>query len=73
MGRAKYRWRTRLRGRLPWSPPVYLLVPKGRKDCGDHEWYNSDNRLESCLHCVAQRPYDPAHFTPARCDYPMSS
>ncbi|HET7667903.1 MAG TPA: hypothetical protein VFK56_17915 [Mycobacterium sp.] len=60
--KVRYRWRTRLRKVLPWTPPLYLLVPKGRGDCGDHAWYNSDNIVEECLHCVAERPYDPAHF-----------
>ena len=62
MTRAKYRWRTRLRVALPYRPPVYLLVPKGRRDCGDHSWYNHDNVVERCMHCVAERPYDSAHF-----------
>lgn len=60
----RYRWRTRLRKLLPMRPPLYLLVPKGGHDCGDHEWYNSDYVTEECYHCRAgRRPYDPEHFT----------
>jgi len=56
--RGKYRWRTRLRRALPYRPPVYLLVPKGRGDCGNHEWYNQDQVTDSCYHCAAgTRPH----------------
>lgn len=51
----KYRWRTALRVRLPWRPPLYQLVPKGRHDCGDHEWYRVDDRTAACYHCVVGR------------------
>jgi hypothetical protein len=46
----RYRKRTELRGLLPrwlvWS------APKGRHDCGDHEWYRSDASVDRCYHCV---------------------
>ncbi len=39
------------------------VAGKPNDDCGDHEWYNSDNVVEHCYHCAAgQRPYDAAHF-----------
>lgn len=46
---------------LPYRPPVYRLVPKGRKDCGNHEWGQWDSDSEVCYYCVAERPYDPDH------------
>src|ERR1017187_5936692 len=33
----RYRWRTRLRGTLPWF--VVRWIPKGSGDCGNHQWY----------------------------------
>jgi hypothetical protein len=59
--RGRYRWRTRvrrvLRLRLGW------LSPKGKADCGDHEWYNHDGVTERCYHCSAgKRPYRGYHF-----------
>lgn len=47
----KYRWRTRLRSRLPYA--LLWLAPKGLKDCGNHEWYREDDRLALCYHCEA--------------------
>ena len=49
MNRGRYRLRTWLRGRLP----VVLteLVPKGARDCGDHEWYRADEQSWRCYHC----------------------
>jgi hypothetical protein len=47
MGR--YRWRTTLRSILPaWC---MTLLPKGSRDCGDHEWYRSGEDLYRCYHC----------------------
>lgn len=47
----RYRWRTALRTRLPrWAVG---LAPKGRKDCGDHDWYRSDPDTWRCYHCRA--------------------
>lgn len=47
-----YRWRTNLRGILPWC--LIGLFGKGR-DCeaagGAHQWYNIDNETSGCYHC----------------------
>jgi hypothetical protein len=57
----KYRWRARVRERLPRR--LGWLSPKGRVDCGNHDWYNEDNRVERCYYCVAGvRDYSPEHF-----------
>ncbi len=47
----KYRWRTRLRSRLPYA--LLWLAPKGLKDCGEHEWYREDATTALCYHCEA--------------------
>lgn len=64
----KYRYRTRLRELLPWGE-LYPLVPKGR-DCGDHDWYRSTDRVWRCYHCRVKTTVIP--WTPAevqeRCD-----
>lgn len=49
---ARFRWRTRLRQLLPFRPPLYRVVPKGR-DCGDHNWYLSEGTVWHCYHCQA--------------------
>lgn len=60
--RVRYRARTRLRGMLP--TPLHLLAPKGARDCGAHEFYNDDGRVDRCYHCtVGERPHDPAPLT----------
>lgn len=51
---SRYRWRTRLRMLLPHTPPLYLLVPKGR-DCGDHDWYRHEGNVWHCYHCRTVR------------------
>lgn len=54
--RPRYRWRTWLRGRLPWA--LVVLFPKGDKDCGDHEWFRFDEDTDRCYHCEAgERPH----------------
>jgi hypothetical protein len=57
MGR--YRMRTRLRRVLPFA--LIGLFPKGKKDCGEHEWYRSEGDTYLCYHCVVGihqgRPY----------------
>lgn len=57
----KYRIRTWLRGNLPGR--LSDLFPKGRGDCGSHEWYRSDENTWRCYHCeagVSERyPWDP--------------
>lgn len=60
---ARYRWRTGIRRRLPWFLINLGVAGKGKRDCGDHEWYYADNVVEHCLHCeVGERPYDAEHF-----------
>jgi hypothetical protein len=49
MNRGRYRLRTWLRGRLPVA--LADLVPKGARDCGDHEWYRADEQAWRCYHC----------------------
>jgi len=51
MSGGRYRLRTWLRGRLPVA--LARLVPKGRRDCGAHEWYRADNETWRCYHCQA--------------------
>jgi len=63
MKRGKYRLRTRVRRHLPWFLVNLGVAGKGRRDCGDHQWYRADDNVEGCYHCdVGVRPYDPAHF-----------
>ena len=54
-----YRWRTWLRGRLPWTLINLGLAAKGA-DCervgGAHHWYNADDRNSGCYHCTVVRP-----------------
>ncbi len=45
----RYRVRTWLRGRLPVA--LVDLLPKGHRDCGDHEWYRADEQTWRCYHC----------------------
>ena len=47
---ARYRLRTRIRQFLPFA--LIAFVPKGRNDCGDHEWYRSAGETYRCYHCV---------------------
>jgi len=62
-GRARFRWRTRLRRRLPRFLVDWGVAGKGTIDCGEHEWYNADGVVEHCYHCtVGRRWYDSAHF-----------
>jgi hypothetical protein len=49
MSGGRYRLRTWLRGRLPVA--LADLVPKGRHDCGAHEWYRADEQTWRCYHC----------------------
>jgi hypothetical protein len=54
-----YRWRTLLRIHLPFR--LLWIAPKGRKDCGNHDWYNADGVVEKCYHCrVGERPHRTA-------------
>jgi hypothetical protein len=49
MNRGKYRYRTALREYLPEH--VASWIPKGREDCGEHEWYTADEETWRCYHC----------------------
>jgi hypothetical protein len=60
--RHRYRWRTRLRRRLPWFLIQRGVAAKGKADCGDHEWYKSSDQIDRCYHCeVGERR--PSQFT----------
>lgn len=59
----RYRFRYRIRRRLPTALISLGLAAKGKQDCGDHNWYNADNQDELCYYCEpGTRPYDAAHF-----------
>lgn len=45
----RYRLRTWVRGRLPGV--LVGVVPKGRHDCGAHQWYRADAGTWRCYHC----------------------
>jgi ribosomal protein L37AE/L43A len=49
MDGGRYRPRTWLRGRLPVA--LADRVPKGARDCGEHEWYRADAGTWRCYHC----------------------
>lgn len=53
--RGKYRIRTWLRARLPWSLAERVL--KG-DDCGAHEWHRHSAGLDACYHCRVTRPHE---------------
>jgi hypothetical protein len=58
--RGKYRWRTWLRTHEPnWLYQVWS-IPKGRTDCGNHEFYHANNGIDRCYHCErGTQPHDP--------------
>lgn len=60
--RGKYRLRTWLRGHLPG--PLSDRFPKGRRDCGNHEWHRVEADTWHCYHCevgvVHQSPWSPS-------------
>ncbi len=49
MRSGRYRYRTALREALPNF--LAALTPKGRHDCGDHEWYKAEEQTWRCYHC----------------------
>jgi hypothetical protein len=54
--RPRYRWRTWMRGHMPWA--FVDLFPKGLRDCGQHHWFNIDDVTDGCYHCeVGERPH----------------
>jgi hypothetical protein len=59
--RGRYRARTWLRKHLPQV--LADRIGKGRQDCGKHEWYNQDGRVDSCYHCQpGRRPHRKIEF-----------
>src|SRR6185295_2595858 len=54
---ARYRLRTRIRQLLPFA--LIGLAPKGKTDCGDHEWYRSTDEVYRCYHCIVGIRHDP--------------
>jgi hypothetical protein len=36
---------------MPWR--FVDLFPKGKADCGSHEWYNAEPNLVECYFCEA--------------------
>jgi len=58
-----YRLRTWLREHLP--RPLAYLFPAGTKDCGQHEWFRTDEHTDICWHCtVGEREHIPARIDP---------
>lgn len=57
--RQPYRWRTSLRGHLPWFLIDLGLAAKGA-DCeqagGVHPWYGQTDDTSACYHCRVTRP-----------------
>jgi hypothetical protein len=53
-----YRWRTKIRGHLPWFLIDLGIATKG-EDCeaggGNHHWYNKDDKTSGCYHCRVVR------------------
>ena len=53
-----YRWRTWIRGHLPWFL-IELGIADKAKDCeqvgASHSWYNHDERSSGCYHCKVER------------------
>jgi hypothetical protein len=61
MPEGKYRYRTMLREHVPGL--IAARIPKGKNDCGDHEWYLDEPRTWRCYHCEVgvshELPWDP--------------
>jgi hypothetical protein len=49
----RYRLRTLLRGLSPYF--LADRIPKGSRDCGNHEWYRQDDNTDACYHCEVGR------------------
>ena len=49
----RYRLRTALRASLPYF--LSDRIPKGPRDCGNHDWYRQDDRTDACYHCAVGR------------------
>ena len=59
--KGKYRFRTWLRMHTPWV--ISERIPKGRHDCGNHEWYPATDGVWKCVHCefgeTRKNPWTP--------------
>lgn len=47
----RYRWRTEARRHLPRFLIDLGIARKGRRDCGNHDWYRSTDDEQRCYHC----------------------
>jgi hypothetical protein len=47
----RYRLRTWLRAHEPTWLYDRWAIPKGSRDCGNHEFYKSDDQVDRCYHC----------------------
>lgn len=67
--RGRYRLRTWLRLHEPGWLYARWPIPKGSTDCGNHEFYNSDDVVDRCYHCeVGLRPHLTIHTLPPETD-----
>ncbi len=68
MARSRYRHRTSLREKFPER--IAALIPKGSRDCGDHEWYSATEQTWRCYHCESgvtdTVPWDQQELTARR-------
>lgn len=62
--RRRYRGRTWLRAHTPYF--MATRIPKGAKDCGDHEWYRATDAVEHCYHCLVGRRQVARRSSPPR-------
>ena len=37
---------------MPWIIVNTGIVDKGRRDCGNHAFYKSDDRVDHCYYCA---------------------
>ncbi len=51
MMKDRYRWRTRLRRRMPWFMLDLGIAKKGKGDCLAHDWYKASEQEDRCYHC----------------------
>lgn len=47
----KYRWRTKIRSKLPWFLVDMGIAARGQ-DCGGHQWYREDANVWRCYNCT---------------------
>ncbi len=64
MAGGKYRLRTAIRRRSPRFLMDRGVLGKGRRDCGDHDWYKESDEVDRCYHCdMGERR--PSQFSPS--------